>query len=140
MTVRQGGFSLMEALISLLVLSVGLLGLGQLQAELWKSAGQLYAVSEAYLLSANDLERGLSAGATELTVLANRSVRSVSGYTEFDSVMHVAQRGWLTEMDISSHWQDTSGANSVRLRTAAYRPPTSDSRWVLDTDSSRDGD
>jgi len=140
MTVRQRGFSLMEALISLLVLSVGLLGLGQLQAGLWKSAAQLYAVSEAYLLSASDLERGLSAGATELAVLENRSARSASGYNEFDSIGHVEQQGWLTEMNISSHWQDTSGANTVRLRTAVYRPAIGDSRWVLDTDSSPDGD
>ena len=134
MTLRQDGFSLMEALISLLVLSVGLLGLGQLQAELWRSAGQLYAVSEAYLLSASDLERSLSANATELAVLENQSVHSASGYTEFDSVMQVAQRGWLTEMNISSHWQDTSGANTVRLRSSVYQPAIGDSRWLLDPD------
>ena len=140
MTVRQGGFSLMEALISLLVLSVGLLGLGQLQAGLWKSAGQLYAESEAYLLSATYLERGLSAGAPEPGEQEDRSARGASGYTEFGVVVQVEQLGWLTEMDVASHWQDTSGANTVRLRTAVYRPAVGDSRWVLDTDSIQDVD
>ena len=134
MMVRQGGFSLMEALISLLVLSVGLLGLGQLQAALWKSAGQLYAESEAYVLSASYLERGLSAGATETGAQDNRSAPSVSGYTEFDSVVQVEQRGWLTEVNVASHWQDTSGAHTVRLGTGVYRPDISDSRWLLDPD------
>ncbi len=124
----------MEALISLLVLSVGLLGLGQLQAALWKSAGQLYAVSEAYLLSANHLERGLSAGETAFAALENRSAGSASGYTEFDSVVNVEQQDCLTTMEISSRWQDTSGTNTVRLRTAVYRPAIGDSRWLLDPD------
>lgn len=134
MNVRQRGFSLMEALISLLVLSVGLLGLGQLQAALWKSAGQLYALSEAYLLSTSYLERGLSAGATERDAQENRSSASASGYTEFDAVVQLERQGWLTEMDVASHWQDTSGANTVRLRTAVYQPPGGDSRWLLDPD------
>jgi Tfp pilus assembly protein PilV len=134
MTVRQGGFSLMEALISLLVLSVGLLGLGQLQAVLWKSAGQLYAVSEAYLLSANQLEQELFSGATGLAGRENRSARSASGYTEFDSIVHVERQGRLTEMNISRHWKDTSGTQTVRLRTAVYRPAIGDSRWLLDPD------
>ncbi len=134
MTVRQHGFSLMEALVSLLVLSVGLLGLGQLQAALWNSAGQLYGLSEAYLLSTSCLERGLSAGATEPGVQENGSARSASAYTEFDAVVQLEQQGWLTEIDVASHWQDTSGANTVRLRTAAYRPPIGDSRWLLGPD------
>ncbi len=134
MSVRQSGFSLMEALISLLVLSVGLLGLGHLQAALWKSAGQLYAVSEAYLLSASYLERGLSAGATEPAEQENRSTRSGSAYTEFDAAVQLEQQGWVKEMDVASHWQDTSGAHTVSLRSSVYQPAISDSRWLLGPD------
>ena len=50
------GFSLIEALITLLVLSVGMLGLGQLQARLWAGAGDLHALAGAYLLGENLLE------------------------------------------------------------------------------------
>lgn len=53
---NQEGFSLMEALISVLVLSIGLLGLGQLQARLWTSAGDIRSLGDAYLLSENLLE------------------------------------------------------------------------------------
>ena len=134
MTVRQHGFSLMEALVSLLVLSVGLLGLGQLQAALWNSAGQLYGLSEAYLLSTSCLERGLSAGATEPAGQEHRSTPSASGYTEFEAVVQLEQQGWLTRMDVASHWQDTSGANTLRLGAAVYQPPTGDSRWLLGPD------
>ena len=131
MSVRQSGFSLIEALISLLVLSVGLLGLGQLQATLWKSGGQLYAVSEAYLLSASYLERGLSAGAPEPAAQENRMARSGSGYTDFDAAVQLEQQGWVKAMDVASHWQDTSGAHTVRLRSSVYQPAISDSRWLL---------
>jgi len=121
----------MEALLSVLVLSIGLLGLGQLQARLWKSAGKLYPVSEAYLLSTSYLEHGLSTGATPGAAETRRSVQGSSGYTVFDSDVKAKQQGWLTEMDISSHWQDTSGENTIRLRTAVYRPDSSDFRWLL---------
>ena len=101
----------MEALISLLVLSVGPLGLGQLQAALWKSAGQLYAESEAHLLSASYLERGLSAAATEPGAQEKLSTPGALGYTDFDVVVQLERLGWLTEMDVASHWQDTCRAS-----------------------------
>jgi len=134
MAARQRGFTLMEALLSVLILSVGLLGLGRLQAALWKSAGQLYAQSEAYLLSTSYLEHGLPAIPTQLGSEEIQYVHSVTGYTVFDSILHTGQQGLFTEIDISSTWRDTAGTNTVRLHTAIYRPDTRDSRWLLSLD------
>ena len=134
MVPRQRGFSLMEALVAVLVLSVGLLGLGQLQARLWNSAGQLYALSDAYLLSTSHLERGPPGEAQQPGAGENQQVHSVSAYTAFDSIVQAEQRGRFTEMVVSSHWRDTAGEHRVQLRTAVYRPAASDSRWLLRLD------
>ena len=50
------GFSLLESLILLLVLSISMLGLGQLQVRLWVKAGSLHTLDEAYLLAVNLIE------------------------------------------------------------------------------------
>jgi len=55
-TGRIAGFSLVEALVTLLVLSIGLLGLGRLQAQLWRGSGNLHAAADASLLADNLLE------------------------------------------------------------------------------------
>jgi hypothetical protein len=110
--------------------SVGLLGLGQLQAALWKSAGHLYAVSEAYLVSASYLERGLSAGANPGAIQQRQSAQLSSAYTVFDLTVEAERKGWVTELDIFSHWEDSAGANTVYLQTAVYHPNASDSRWL----------
>ena len=126
----QQGFSLIESLIAVLVLSVGLLGLGQLQAGLWRSAGQLYARSEAYLLSSSHLERAL---AVPSQVNEQRfSAQSLSGYTRFDTTLHAEPRGRLTAISVSTLWQDTSTANALGLQTSVYRSDRRDARWLLD--------
>jgi prepilin-type N-terminal cleavage/methylation domain-containing protein len=132
MTGQQQGFSLIEALVSVLVLSIGLLGLGQFQAGLWKSAAQLYAASEAYLISTSSLERELHADRTPPATGTGHSYDSASRYTVFDSTLARKQRGRLTEVNVSSRWQDTAGENRIRLQTAIYRTTTGDSRWLLD--------
>ncbi|MGD2076266.1 MAG: prepilin-type N-terminal cleavage/methylation domain-containing protein [Gammaproteobacteria bacterium] len=132
MAARQDGFSLIEALIAVLVLSVGLLGLGQLQAALWKSAGQLYALSEAYLLSASHLERVL----TDPSQISEQrlSTQSPSGYTLFDSSLRTEARGPFTEISVSCHWEDTRGTQAVGLQTAVYQSDSADSQWLLVSD------
>lgn len=130
MASRQEGFSLIESLIALLVLSIGLLGLAQLQTGLWKSAGQLYARSEAYLLSASHLERTL---AVPSQVSEQRfSAHSFWGYTTFDSTLHAEPRGRLTEISVTTGWQDTSATNVLGLKTSVYRSDKGDARWLLD--------
>jgi prepilin-type N-terminal cleavage/methylation domain-containing protein len=126
---RQAGFSLIESLIAVLVLSVGLLGLGQLQAGLWKSAGQLYALSEAYLLSAGYLERALTGQSASNP--ERRLAQSPSGYTAFDSALRAESQGRLTQIRITSRWRDTDGAQALVLLTAVYRDEGADSRWLL---------
>ena len=48
MKVPHRGFSLIEALVSLLVLSVGVLGLCRLQVALWSSSSALHATALAF--------------------------------------------------------------------------------------------
>jgi hypothetical protein len=134
MSGQQCGFSLVEALISVLVLSIGLLGLGQLQAGLWKSAAQLYASTDAYLLSASQLEFALPTGTTQPETETFGEAQSSSGYTVFDSVVQAERRGRHVHVRAATRWHDTDGEQEVRLRTAFYQSAASDSRWLLAPD------
>ncbi len=133
MAPEQGGFSLMEALISLLVLSVGLLGLARLQAQLWRASGTLYATADAYLLSEDLLER--ARGQTEaMPAPENQRLQSVFGRSVFTSILRVETRDRISVMEIASGWEDPASSHQLQLRSAAYRPEPGDSRWLLETE------
>ena len=129
----QDGFSLMEALISVLVLSIGLLGLARLQAQLWKASGTLYATADAYLVSENHLERGRWETATAPTAVEDRQTQTVLPNATLDSTLEVQKQETLTEMEVITDWQDTAGMHRLRLRTACYSGYAADSRWLLNT-------
>lgn len=131
MTPRQNGFSLMESLIAVVVLSTGLLGLARLQAGLWQSAGQLHAQSEAQVLCVSNLEHGLHAAPASDTAQQPRRSSSGSGYTVFESRLLSERQGLLTELHSAVHWQHTDGLSTLRLMTASYRPDAGDVRWLL---------
>jgi Tfp pilus assembly protein PilV len=81
------GISLIEALITLLVLSIGLLGLGQLQARLWSSSAKLHATSNAYLLGTEYLEIVSARQMISPDLIAEWPLRALSGGTLFNSTV-----------------------------------------------------
>jgi len=131
MTRKQNGFSLMESLVAVVVLSIGLLGLGRLQAGLWRSAGQLHARSEAHLLAVSNLERALYAAPASASAQQHRLSPGGSGYTVFESRLQTASKGMVMEMLSSVRWQDSDDINTLKLLTASYRPDAGDLRWLL---------
>ena len=131
MASRQKGFSLLESLMTVVVLSIGLLGLGHLQAGLWKSAAKLHAQAEALLLGVNDLE-----GSRRITPTADgkpesRLTPGGSGYTVFEQHLESETDGLLRALRSSVQWQDTDDSNTLRLQTVTYHPGAGDSRWLL---------
>lgn len=125
------GFSLIEALVTLLVLSLGLLSLGQLQARLWRSGGDLYAARMALLLAADRTEN------THLDALPRESAAPPlpdSGPYRLEVVRAPlpVPLSALIATQVTLHWQRPSGDQTVTLTATsdtAARPD--DLRWLL---------
>ena len=115
---RQKGFSLMEALISLLVFSIGMLGLGQLQARLWANSGNIHSANQALLIAENITE------IIELKVLITQGdelAPTLPAYLpppEFTYEQSALASGLVTTTAVQVLWQRPSGADSTSLQTS----------------------
>jgi prepilin-type N-terminal cleavage/methylation domain-containing protein len=128
----ERGFSLIEAMVSLLVLSIGLLGLGQLQTRLWRTSGELHSMAEAYLLGASELEKSLAVLGTGTTPSGNGFTRTSSSGTVYQAQLALAANGQLVDAEIRVGWNDRGGQQAIRLQTAAVTDLyEADTRWLL---------
>ena len=126
------GISLIEALITLLVLSIGLLGLGQLQARLWSSSGKLHATSTGYSLGTSYLEIFAATQVIAPDLIADPPLQVQRSGTLFNTAVSFSEDGQLTETEIRVVWEDRNGPQAVNLGSvtnAASR--ASDTRLLL---------
>jgi hypothetical protein len=126
------GFGLVEALVTLLVLSIGLLGLGRLQAGLWRSSGDVHAAADALLIAQNLLEitpvDWLSAPATE------PPPGPVGGpvITQIGRPKASPAFPELTSIRLDLRWRRPSGEQTldfITIHNREIRAP--DARWLL---------
>lgn len=132
MPTNMKGFSLIEALITVLVLSIGLLGLGQLQARLWAGAGDLHTLGDAYLLGENLLETS-TLGWLPVSVrqdLANQSEPVIS--TTVVEHNPARDRDPLVTTEVGLFWRRPSGEYSLSLTATVNKGlGAEDTRWLL---------
>ena len=115
---RQKGFSLMESLISLLVFSIGMLGLGQLQARLWVSSGNIHSANQALLIAENVTEL---IELNELVTQTDELTPIFPAYLsppEFNYEQSVLASGLTTTATVQVLWQRPSGADSTTVQTS----------------------
>jgi len=126
------GISLIEALITLLILSIGLLGLGQLQARLWSASGKLHATSNAYLMGATYLEIFSAKQTIAPDLTADPPMKVLRAGTLFNAETSLSDDGQLTKAEIRIEWEDPGGSEIIRLETVADTVSrTSDTRLLL---------
>lgn len=129
---RHRGFSLLESLVSLLVFSISMLGLGQLQARLWVNSGDLHSTDEAYLIVTSSLElidintyfkhSGAATPANESSSLSSIFIYKQS----------VVSTGPTLTAEAQASWERPSGADSVILKATLYTTfNAADARWLL---------
>jgi Tfp pilus assembly protein PilV len=132
MKAASGGFSLIEALVSLLILSIGVLGVCRLQAALWLSSDSLYAAAMAGLLARGQLEKAVT---RELTgVRHNQGEVATLVYTgkSFTTTTSITRAEAITGAEVRIQWTDRSGSHSMALATATHAQPTAaDSLYLL---------
>jgi Tfp pilus assembly protein PilV len=126
------GFSLIEALMTLLVLSIGLLGLGQLHARLWITAGELHTSADAGLLAANLTEIVSVAWLAEAEKQSAATLLEPVIHAEISQYQVPPPRDFLTVTDVDLHWTAPSGGHSLSLETLRNtRLDPLDTRWLL---------
>lgn len=126
MTIHKlSGFALVEALVSVLVLSVGFLGLANLQARLWSTSSLLHNTSQAYLVATNQLEKART------TWVSTKSIASQSNNTVFTHNLTFNSFGKLDLHKVSVLWKEQSGKQAIELDTYSVTVDTLDTRWLM---------
>ncbi|MFQ5642397.1 MAG: prepilin-type N-terminal cleavage/methylation domain-containing protein [Thiogranum sp.] len=126
------GISLIEALITLLVLSIGLLGLGQLQARLWSGSSRLHATGNAYLLGSQHLEIMLAKQSIRTELIAEPPMQVGRAGTLFNATVSFRGNEPLGEAEARIEWQNRNGPEAVSLKSIASTiARTSDARLLL---------
>ena len=119
---RHKGFSLMESLVSLLVFSIGMLGLGQLQARLWVNSGDIHSTDKAYLVAANRLER------YEINSAASRPA-SAPG---FAGELYSSSTNSTTTTEVQVSWERPSGSEVITIASTFNSTfIAADALWLL---------
>ncbi|TCK19142.1 hypothetical protein DFR30_2438 [Thiogranum longum] len=129
---RQTGFSLTEALISLLVLSIGWLGLGQLQARLSIASQNQASTAYARLIQSDLYEKIMSYELSDIPGSAPGidPVSTPSGTYTIQLSRSSADR--LSTTDITVAWVDLDTArNTIISSTLSSYPTPFDTRWLL---------
>lgn len=115
----QRGFSLVEALIGLLVLTLGLLAVLRAQPLLRQHAEIARQRSEAVRLVQEEIERQRAAPAAAAAA-GERLVDDTLASTRYRLVREVDAAAWpnATVLTVTAHWPDRAGApQQLRLAT-----------------------
>jgi len=131
---RQTGFSLVEALVSLLVLSIGWLGLGQLQARLSLASLNQSNMAYARLVQSVYYEKTRSYGLSGVLPSLSDSVSLPSSSGTYNIQLSRSSANTVNNTMIRVEWKDTDRPRSeiISLSLSTY-PTASDTRWLLIT-------
>ena len=127
-----GGFSLIEALISVLVLSIDLLGLGQLQARLYLASRQDAERLYASLISTELYEKSASYALSTLIGRLPAEARRRGPSTLYHITTQATQPAQTLQTRITLNWPNSGGSDEIvtnSLFDRSNRP--FDARWLL---------
>jgi len=130
-TREQTGFSLIEALVSVLVLSIGLVSLAQLQARLWSAAGDRHSTGLAYRVAVSELDRSLYSFSMAPASSASSASEFAGPSARFKAVTTTGADPVAPALRTLVEWGDRSGSRSIHLHTGASPATAADLRWLL---------
>ena len=128
------GFTLIEAMVAMVILSVGLLALGRFQGSVTQSSAQSKARTEALRLAQAKIEQWRNFSTSSQWVLYTAGSDVITGtHTVFS-------RSWVLvenlspaykTMKVTIDWSDRSGNQSVVLNTLSGKTDPIDAGQVL---------
>ena len=124
---RDNGFTLVEVLIAILILTVGLLGMASLTVAIIKGNKLSADLTTATTLAQDKMEdlRRLGYSGTPATDDTNtEAYGSISGYATYKRVTETDFDNPAADMKmitVTAYWQDSIGEHSVELKTIFAR-------------------
>lgn len=119
----EGGLTLLEVLITLLMLTVGILGVGGLAVTTVQGNDAAGKLSAATVLAQDTLESARTAGYDAAPALAGtEDYGSISGHSAFRRVVTVADATpgtWMRTVTVRVEWE--GGAHQVTLASIIAR-------------------
>jgi prepilin-type N-terminal cleavage/methylation domain-containing protein len=118
---RQRGFTLVEALVTLVLVLVGLTGAARLQAGLLAASAQAKAKDEAIALALDKLSEFQA-----ISDYAGYRDAIVPGTARRAGLLHTYQLDWAVEhnpspdykrVDVLVHWPADAPAHTIRIQT-----------------------
>lgn len=122
---KISGFTLIEALVSILVISISFLGLASLQSSLWSASSLIHSTSQAYLLASSQLEQA------QTPWITTRSTITRAGTTVFIHDLVSTSQARLNKHRISVRWNIQSGQQLVQLSSVSFTTDLADTRWLI---------
>lgn len=132
MTRHQSGFSLTEALITLLVVSIGWLGLGQLQVRLSTATMNRSSAAYAQLLQSVYYEKMVSYELSGIPENFPDTEPVSTPSTTYKVQLSPSVIDTLSDTRIEIEWTDINNTrNEVTSLTLNTHPDPYDTRWLL---------
>jgi len=126
------GFSLIEAMISVLVLSIGLLGLGQLQARLYLASREDAERMYASLVSSELYEKSASYALSTLVDRLPAEARRRGPSTLYRITTLTTQNAQTLHTRITLHWPISGSSDEIVTSSLFDRSNHPfDTRWLL---------
>lgn len=131
MSDKAPGFSLIEALITLVVLSVGLLGLGQLQVQLWRASSARHMQADALLSTENHLEKYRISTANHPRQVTGNPPPTPSG-GRLSTRLTARKIGNTSNIQSLTLWSDGHAKHRMQMDTSVIMHNRDDRhRWLL---------
>ncbi len=124
-TKKDAGFSLLEGLLSVLVLSIGLLGLAKLQATLWNESSRIHNREIALIISQSVIEHRHSSW------INRPEFTSESASTLFKRSHQIADFGDRTLNYSRVNWSDRGRDRTMTMESSQSVQNPKDVRWIL---------
>ena len=115
---EENGFTIIEVLIAMVIFSIGVLGIAQMQIQALHADKRAYEQTEAAMWASNQAERFISLPFDDLIALATTGSETVGQNNKYTVSWIITTPPTLTvtrEIEITVTWAGSNGPNNLEF-------------------------